>query len=482
MKTSKIVGGLVVLAAGRLAAQGVDRSHPPLLDDPPALTLPRATTLSLPNGLSLYVVPMHEVPLVQLVLNVPGGGLADGPQPGLASFTAGMLDEGAGDRDAIAVAAQAAYLGASLSTGADWNGMTVSLKVPRSTMPQALDLMADVALRPRFAAAEVARQRDLRLAGILQRRDRPNTMASIAYAALLFPADHPYHNSIGGDSASTVVLDSATVRGFYDRYFVPRHARLIVTGDVTPEEVRELIDARFGEWRAAAADPAAGGAVPPVTSAAVTRPRTIFLVDKPGAAQSVIRMGSAGVERDNPDYYAIQVMNTILGGSFSSRLNSILREEKGYTYGAGSGFQFNPVPGPFIAGAAVRTNVTDSSLAIFFNEFDDLRHTAVSQTELDRAKAYLALGLGMGFETTSQMAGQIDGLLTLGLPLDYYDDYVDHVMSITTEEVLHAARKYLAPEEFTVVVVGDVDSIRKPIERLGLGPVAVVTMHGVPAE
>jgi predicted Zn-dependent peptidase len=388
-----------------------------------------------------------------------------------------MLDEGAGTRDAIGIAAEAAYLGASLATFSDWDASYVSVKVPRRTMGAALDLMADVALRPTFSATEVTRQRDLRLARILQQRDQPNTMAALAFNALLFPDAHPYHLPLTGDSVATATLDSARVRAFYEGSFAPGNATIVVTGDITLAEAKTAIDRRFGAWRGRPSRTASTTVPPPVD-----RAREIFLVDKPGAAQSVIVIGAAGVERTNPDYAAIEVMNTLLGGSFSSRLNSNLREEKGYTYGAGSGFSYRPLPGPFNAGSSVRTNVTDSSLVEFFKEFDRLRNEPVDPVELERAKAYLALGLAGEFETTTQMAGQVGGLIRFGLPFTYYDGYVPRIMAVTADDVRRVARQYVRSDRFTIVVVGDIAAIRAGIEALKLGPVSVRDMAGHEAQ
>jgi predicted Zn-dependent peptidase len=340
-------------------------------------------------------------------------------------------------------------------------------------MGEALDLMADVVLRPTFKSAEVNRQRDLRLASILQQRDQPNTMAALAFNSLVFPAGHPYHQPIGGDSITTSGLDSAKVRAFYNAHYSPGNAVLVIAGDITLAEARAAVAQRFGSWRAPAP-----GAAPSTTVAPVDRPTTVYLVDKPGAAQSVIFIGRPGVERSNPDYAAIEVMNNLLGGSFSSRLNQNLRETRGYTYGAGSGFAYRPLPGPFTARSAVRTNVTDSSLIEFFKEFRRIRDTAVDAVELERAKSYLALGLAADFETTSQMAGQVVGLLRFGLPMTYYDDYVTRVMAVTTQDVQRVARQYLQPDRFTIVVVGDLATIRPGIEALNLGPISVRDLNG----
>lgn len=477
-----LVLGLAALYTPAVAgAQAVDRTQPPSLDPPPNLQLPAVATATLPNGLALYVVEMREVPVVQFTLAVAGGGREDRAVSGLASFTAGMLDEGADTLDAFEIAALAEYYGADLRTGASWDEIQVGLKVPRRNLDSALALMATVALRPTFTNAEVARQRDLRLARILQQRDRPETVASLAYNAIVFAEGHPYHASLTGDSLSTVGLDSTVVRDFYNAVFCASRAKLIVTGDMNLTEARAAALRHFGTWRSCPGEPARTAHTPHDLPSPVdlTIDRTrVYLVDKPGAAQSVIRIGGPGISRHHPDYIAIEVMNTILGGSFSSRLNSNLRETKGYTYGARSRFSYRPLPGPFTAGASVRTDVTDSSLAEFFAEINAIRDAPVSPAELERAKAYLALGLAGDFETTSQMAGKLAELLTFGLPVTYYDDYVQRVMAVTAEDVQRVAREQLRPDKVAVVVVGDLARIRDGVEALTLGPSSVRDMHG----
>ena len=455
------------LGGGVLLAQV---TTPPTLAPPPGLKMPAVQEARLPNGLRLVVVPMHEVPLVQVVMNVAGGGREDGPLAGLATFTAGMLDKGAGSRDANTLAEDVAYLGATLFAGADWNGINVALRVPKRSLGAALDLMADVALRPAFSSAEVKRQRDLRLANLVQQRDNPGAVASLHYGALVFPENHPYHRPLGGDSASTKALDSAAVRAFYRRSFRPDRATVVVTGDITLPEAREEIGRRFGPWRADTPTEPSGGSP---TVLPTSRPTTIFLVDKPDAAQSVIRMGHRGAARSSPDYYALQVMNTLLGGSFSSRLNYNLRETRGYTYGARSSFEFQPLPGPFTASADVRTDVTDSSLVEFMKELRRIRDSAVDPVELERTKQYLALRVPGSFETTGQVAGQVGTLLTFGLPFTWFDDYVRRIMAVTADDVRRVARQYVHPDSLTIVVVGDVQKVRPGIERLGLGPIEV---------
>jgi zinc protease len=466
---------LLSAATAAPAATAQVPATPPTVPPPAGLALPPIQRATLPNGISIRLVEMHEVPLVQVTLTVKGGGRLDGDHPGLASFTANLLDEGAGTRDAFGIAEQAAFLGADLGTGADWENLIVDLNTPKRTLGEALDLMADVALRPSFKAADVARERDLRLAQIVQQRDQPGGMAALAFSAIMFPAGHPYHRPLGGDSAGVTGLDSATVRGFYQRVFRPDRAELVITGDITLAEAKTLVAGRFGKWL-----PNRMAVARAPLPAPVPRPehRSVDLIDKPGAAQSVIMIGSPGVKRTSPDYAALEVMNTILGGSFSSRLNQNLRETRGYSYGAGSGFTYRPVPGPFLARAAVRTDVTDSSLVEFFRELNGIRDSAVSPVELERARNYIVFGLPGQFETSGQMAAQVEELLTFGLPPTYLSTYVGQVMRVSAADVQRVARQYFDPARVHVVVVGDVEKIGPGIEALGLGPVTVRDLEG----
>lgn len=473
MRTPALV---LLLAPSLLLGQALDRTQVPTLDKPPALKLPAIERASLPNGVTLQVVQQHELPLVQLTLVIAGGTKLDGNQPGLASFTTRMLTEGAGTRDANALQGELAFLGAQLFANAGTDAFTISLNVPKRTLGEALDLLGDVILRPTFRAADVRRQRDLRLASILQRRDNANVLASLAFNQLVFPAGHPYHRPSDGDSATTAALDSASVRRFYEQTFVPERARIVIVGDVTVPEVRALLARRFDGWtRGTAARTMAAVTAKPVSNTAIK----IFLVDKPGAAQSVIYLGAPGAERLAPDYPALTVMNTILGGSFSSRLNANLRETKGYTYGISSRFAWAPLAGPFSISTSVRTGVTDSALVEIFREVKMIRDLAVDGTELERAKAYVALGVPQRFETNGQIAAQIVDLGMFSLPLTSLGDFISKVNQVTAADVQRVARQYLPAESATLVVVGDIAKIRSGIEALKLGAITVLDVQQV---
>jgi predicted Zn-dependent peptidase len=467
------------LVSTALSAQGpssFDRSKAPTLAPPAPLAVPEVRASRLPNGAALKVVEHRELPLVHITLQFAGGGRLDRDNHGLATFVTTMIREGAGARDANTLQSELAYLGASLGASASWDVTEITLRVAKRNLEPALDLMADVVLRPTFNSADVSRQRDQRRASLLQARDQANAVASLAFNQLMFPEGHPYRHALGGDSASTAALDSATVRNFHQGAYRANRATFTVVGDLSAQEATTLIQRRFGNWTASGAERTPA---PVLVQPVRTEARRVVLVDKPNAAQSVIMMGVPGVERTSGDFAAIQVMNTILGGSFSSRLNSNLRETKGYTYGASSGFQWRPLPGAFIASSSVRTNVTDSSLVEFFKEMNAIRDVAVSPDELARAKAYIRLGIPGDFESTAQIAGQITGLALFNLPLTWLQEYVTRVDAVTAEDVQRVARRYVPANNATIVVVGDLSKIRAGIEALNLGPVTTLEMSAI---
>ncbi len=468
---------LAGLAAGAALVQAadVDRTQQPKVAEAPPLKLPKVQTQTLPNGLELAVVEMHEVPVVDVTLILSAGASRDPEDlPGLATFVANMLDEGAGGRDALGLADEIAFLGATLSSAAGAEHATVRLHSLKRRLDAALGLMADVVLRPAFADSEIVRQRELRSNALLQLRDQPTSMAPIAFDAIVFGSAHPYGRPSGGTEESTARLDRARVTGFYEKFYRPNVARLLIVGDITPAEAKKLVTARFGEW-AKAEVPALPVAQPPAPG-----PRTFYLVDKPGAAQSVIRMGHPGVARSTPDYHALQVLNTILGGSFTSRLNMNLRETRGYTYGAGSRFDMRRLAGPFLATASVVTDKTDSSLVEFFKELRAIRDQPVPATELEKAKSYLILGLPGEFETTSGAAGQYLDLLAHDLPLDTYDTLIPGIRKVTAADVQRVAKTYIDPDHLAVVIVGDRKAIESGVAGLAEGPVVIRDLWGKP--
>jgi predicted Zn-dependent peptidase len=459
--------------AGMTAAGPVDRTKKPELPPAPPLRLPQAQVQTLPNGLEIVVVEMHKAPVVDITVLVGAGAVRDPEDlPGLATFTANLLDEGAGARSALEIAEAVDFLGGTLTTSAGVEVAQVNLHVPRRHLAAALDLLADVTLRPTFPEEEIGRQKELRRTSLIQLRDQPNAIAPLAFNALLYPAGHPYGRPQSGNEASTEKLDRARVAGFYSSFYRPGNARVLVVGDVTPAEVATLFGQRFGAWEPAPV------AAPPSPATPDAAPRAFYLVDKPGAAQSVIRIGHPGVTRSTPDYFALQVMNTILGGSFTSRLNQNLRETHGYTYGASSGFEMRRLAGPFRAAASVQTAKTDSSVIEFLKELRGIRDTQVPAGELEKAKAYLTLGMPGDFETTAGAAEKLVELMVNGLPLDSWEKYIPGIRAVTAEDVQRVARQHLDPDRFAIVVVGDRRQIEPGLAALNEGPIRLRDLWG----
>jgi predicted Zn-dependent peptidase len=459
-------------SASALSAQAPDRSRPPDLGPPPALSLPPIARETLPNGLTLYFMAKRDVPLVQVNVVVRAGQVHDpGDRPGLASLTAAMLDEGAGSRNALELADAVDHLGASLSVGGGVHETTVSLHTPVTRLEAALELLADVVLRPGFDGEELERQRRQRLTSMAQWHDEARMIAQVAYSAALYGAGHPYGRVATGTPASVQAMTVDDLRRFHATYFVPNNAAVIVVGDVNLEDIRPLLERLFGAWRS--------GTVPAYHAPdAPSGRRQVILVDKPGAAQSEIRIGVVGVSRDTPDYYALNVMNTVLGGSFASRLNQTLREEKQYTYGARSGFSFGPLAGPFTASAAVQTAVTDSALFYFLRELNGIRES-VPEEEMDRGRNYAALRFPAAFQAVAQIAAQLEDLYLYGLPLDYFNGYVQRLLGVTRADVRRVARQYVVPARMTVVVVGDRSKVEAGIRALRLGDLTVKSIQDV---
>lgn len=432
----------------------------------PSLTVPAPEQRRLPNGLEVLYVRQPELPVVHATL-VTRGGSADAPAaaPELASFAAEMLDEGAGGRSSLELAAALETLGATLETGAGWDAVQMDLEVLRPRLPEALALMADVAVRPDFPEAEVRRIREQRLTDLARAGDEARLIAGNAFASLVYGPGHPYGRL--ETTAATRAVNRAALARFHREFYRPASSVLVLVGDVRPDEVHPLVERAFGAW-AAGAVPAA--APPPTPKVA---PTTLYLVDKPGAAQSEIRIGHPGVARDDPDYFPLLVLNTLLGGSFTSRLNSNLREAHGYSYGARSGYSMLRGAGPFTASAAVTTAKTDSATLEFFRELRRIREEAVPLAELERAKRYVALGLPRRLETTGQVAGQLADLAVYGMDAGFFARYVPEVMAVTAADVQRVAREHLRPDRSVVVIVGDRKMVEPGLRALGIGSVEV---------
>jgi predicted Zn-dependent peptidase len=466
-----LVAFTLLLHAGEVSAQP-DRSAPPKLGPPPSLRLPPIRHLALSNGIKVLLMEKHAVPLVQVDLVIRAGALMDPEgKTGLAGMTISMLTEGAGSRNALEFADAIDFLGADVSATSGFSITGISLHTPLAKLDSALALLADVTRRPLFPAGELERLRKERLTSLVEWRDEPRMLASILFNHTLY-GEHPYGRPSGGTAASLRGITVDDLKTFHDGYIVPGNTTMIVVGDVTSDEMIRKLERAFGDWTG---EPAPA---PPVPAISQLKGKSVLFVDKPGAAQSVIEIGRVGVPRLTDDYYAIVVMNTILGGSFTSRLNMNLREKHGYTYGAGSRFEFRPLAGPFVAAASVQTAVTDSSLVEFTNELKGILKP-IPPSDVERAKNYVALGFPADFQSVAQIATQIEELVIYGLPDDYFNRYTERILAVTPADVERVARKYINPDNLAFVIVGDRKEVGQSVTALKIAPEKFLTVEDV---
>lgn len=472
VKLPLILALMLSLTPLSAVAQNPDRSKPPAIGPAPSLKMPAIQKQKLANGLPVWIVEHHEVPLAQINLIVRSGSSADPiGKYGIGNLTAAMLDEGAGTRSALDLADALEFLGANLATTSSFDYSAVRLSVPVSKLNDAMPLMADVALRPAFPAAELDRLKKERLTNLLQARDNPAALIQLAFPRIVFGPTHRYGTSANGLGPAIEAFTVADLQTFYRSHYRPDNAALVVVGDVTAASIMPLLEKSFGAWKADGVKPL----VAEVPMAPQLKSRQIYIVDKPGAAQSQIRIGWVGVPRSTADYAGLQVLNTVFGGSFTSRLNQNLRERNGYSYGASSVFDMRLSAGPFLAASGVQTDKTAPAVAEFFNEFTAMLKPVPAE-ELTKAKNYVALGFPGEFETTGDLARKLEDLVVYNLPEDTYANFVAAVGKVTATDLQNLAARYMQPDKMAVVIVGDRSAIEADVRKLNLGPVNFVTV------
>jgi zinc protease len=425
----------------------------------------------LPNGLTVITVPLPGRPLVSATL-VLRNGAVDEPADvaGSTVLAARALSEGTENYDAIALVEASERLGASLHAETSWDSMSAGVEVPGERLDLAAELLAEMVGRPTFPDSEVDRLRDERLNDILQARADPRRRAEEAFVETIYTADSPYHRPSAGLEPTVAPLDAAALRAAWERGMDPATTTLVVGGDLTGLDVPAMAERLFGGWTTA------DGARP--QPAIMARPaldtRIVRLVHRPESVQTEIRIGHPGLPRRIPDYHAVSVMTTILGGLFNSRLNMNLREDKGYTYGAGAGFDLRRAAGPFAARAAVNTDVTVPALREMLRELERMREESVTDAELRAARDFLIGVFPLRFETPGPVVGSIAGLIVHGLPDDELARYREGIEAVSADDVRTAARAHLHLERAGIVLVGDAEKIAADVEAAGIGPVEVV--------
>jgi zinc protease len=443
------------------------RASAPKPGPAPKFSLPVPEQAKLSNGLTILLVERHNLPLVSATLyTMSGSELNPLDKPGLSSFVADMLTEGTTNRSALKFAEDADQIGANIGASAGYSSGTVSLSSLSWNAGAAMDLASDAALHPAFAEKEVERIRSQRLTAVLQENDEPFALAQRTASRLVFP-NSPYGFSAIGTEASNKAITRANLTDFWQKAYVPSNAVLAIAGDLTLPQAKELATKYFGNWSGSAS-----AAVSLPTPAAPAQ--SIAIVDKPGAPQTFLLAAGLGAKRSTPDYVPLEVMNTALGGLFSSRINMNLREEHGYTYGAQSFFNYRRFVGPFLAGGAIRTDVTAPATHELFKELTRIREAELTADELQKAKDSFSKSLVGLFETTGDISSTIGGQFVFGLPLDYYRDLPAQIDKVTAADALRVAKQYINLNAIVVVEVGDRAKIEPELKKLDLGPVNAV--------
>jgi zinc protease len=432
----------------------------------PTLHLPAPKSFALANGLKVYLIEEHALPVMSASLVTMAGG-EDNPKdkPGLAAFAARMLTEGTATRSSTELANNIAQIGASLGSTANMDDASISVGALSNYTGGALELLSDVALHPAFQAEEVERIRKQRLVAILQEGDQP-VLSAVRVGQRAVYGDQPYGFRAVGTTASVKAISQADMKSFWTAHYTPKDAALILAGDLTEAEARRLAEKYFGGWTSTGAADASALPAAPAPPA-----RRVILVDKPGSPQTTLLTVGLGAPRNTPEYPAIVEMNSILGGLFSSRINMNLREKNGYTYGAFSFSSFNREGGPYFAYAPVRTDVTGPAAKELFSELNRIHTDPATPEELKLAKDNALRSLPGSFETVDNESALMAELFVYGLPNDYFQKLPASFEAVTPEAVAKAAQDYIHPEQVVLVAVGDRAKIQSDLEKLDLGPI-----------
>ena len=450
----------------------VDRTIAPQPGPPRPYHFPQVARRTLDNGLRLLVAENHNAPLVSVRTLIRSGADYDTPElAGLASLTGELLDEGAGTRDAVRLAEDLGLLGASLGSGADWDASYISVDSLSRTFDEAFAIFADVNRRPMLPEASLERVRAERLMELLQQRDEPGAIAGKRFSNLIY-GNGTYGNTVIGNPDSVARISIDDVRQYYAAHYVPNNGTIVIAGDVDTDRALDVASRFFADW------PAADLLERPQITPKTFDSSRIYLIDRPTAVQSEIRIGHLGIARSTEDYFPLSVMNALLGGVFNSRINLNLREKHGYTYGARSMFAFRRQAGPFVVSAPVRNEVTRESVTEVLAELRRIRTGDVETMELEDTKNYLMGSFPSTVQTSTDIAGRLIDMELYDLPTNYFDRYRENIGAVSKHDVEHVAEKYIDPDRIIIVIVGNASQIREPLGTLGM-PIHELDIEGM---
>jgi predicted Zn-dependent peptidase len=429
----------------------------------------------LSSGLPVRLVEQHSNPQVVLSIVLQSGASMDPRgKSGTASLTAELLDAGTGSRDALEISESVEFIGASLSFSAGADATFGTLLTLSRHLGRAIALFAEVLANPSFPVREFDRLRSQRLTSLVGLKDRAAFVASSAFMRVIYGEDHPYGKDPSGTEQSVGDLSRDDICGFYTDHYIPANATLIVVGDTTMADILPVLERELGRWKGGPAHAAAAAPPPPAA------PARAYLIHRPGAPQSEIRIGSPALARNCAEYFPATVMNRVLGGQFSSRINMNLREKRGLTYSARSSFIFLKQAGPFIVSGGFTGAKTGEAAEQLLLEIGAMHREGVTDGELEFSRKGLTGGFALSFETPYQMAGALQSIILHGLPDDYYERYIPNLASVTSGDVMRVARSTLDPRTMALVVVADANETRGGLESLGRGEVVMLDTSGSP--
>ncbi|HEX5885786.1 MAG TPA: pitrilysin family protein [Pyrinomonadaceae bacterium] len=477
-KTLALAAAVIISLANiaALAQQPLDRTKVPPPGPTPVLRVPTWTKTQLANGAMLIVSERHSLPLVSFTITFLGGSnqFEAAGKRGVAAATASMLTEGTKTKTGDQISDALQLLGTSVNAGIGGEEGSIGFVSTAKNFDATLAILADMMLNSTFPADALERLRARTLVSLTQAKDQPVVVGSQVFAKILYGDAHPYGQRVTETSVKAITRDD--VVAFQKAYFQPGRAIITVVGDVTPAKVKASIEKGLAAWAKAGEKPAFDYPKLPEL-----QPAKIYLVDKPGAAQSVVNIGLPGPPRNTPDYFALQVLNTILGGQFQSRLNANIREQKGYSYGVNSGFSYGKGPGAFRAGGSIFSAKTDAALIEFMKELKGIvGEKPITDEEITTAKESLIQGLPQRFASVSAISNAITSLVVQGLPDDYYQTYAKNVSAVTKEDLLRVAKRYIDLNHLAIVIVGDRSAVESALKATNIAPITIIDIEGNP--
>ena len=460
-----------------VAQQPLDRTKVPTPGPNPALTVPKWTKTHLANGATLIISERRGLPLVSFSITFIGGSnqFESAGKRGVGALTTQMLTEGTKTRTGDQLSDALQLLGTNIGAGVSGEEGAVSFVSTTKNFEAVLAILADMMLHSTFPAESLERLRARSLVNLTQQRDQPAVISSQVFAKILYGEAHPYGQRTTEASVKAITRDD--VIAFSKAYFQPGRAIITVVGDISSLKAKASVEKGLAAWTKAGDKPSFDYPKP-----AELQTSKIYLVDKPGSAQSVFNIGLPGPPRSTPDFFALQVMNTILGGMFQSRLNANIREQKGYSYGVNSSFSFGKGPGPFRTGGAIVLDKTDLALIEFMKELKGIvGERPITDEEIKTAKDSLIQRLPQRFASVTGISDTIAGIVLMGLPDNFYDTYAKNIAAVTKEDLLRVAKRYIDLNHLAIVIVGDRATIEGPLKATGIAPIVILNIDGNPA-